>query len=173
MKALAQVPVKYGALAGLLGAGLMIALFYMGRHPFIIPVFFDFRIFLFGVFIFFSLKEVRDFYLNGTMLFWEALIASFVFVVTYAILSSAILWVFGIANNAFVQTYIDLSIEQIKTLPQEVIDRIGKDVYDRNLELLPTTNAFDLAALYFVQCFLIGTFISIILSVILRRQPKP
>ena len=173
MKPLAQVPVKYGALAGLLGAALMVGLYYMGRHPFLIPVFYDFRVFLFAVFIFFSLKELRDFFFAGILLFWEGLIASFLFVATYAVTSSVILWIFGAVVKSFVKDYIDLSVQQIKTLPPDVIERIGKDVYDRNLEMLPATNAFDLAALYFAQCFLIGTFISIILSVILRRQPKP
>ena len=73
---------------------------------------------------------------------------------------------------AFLSDYIKLSVDQLKSLPSEVIDSIGKEVYERNLGLLPQTKAADLGLLYFLQSFLISLFISIILSVILRRQPQ-
>lgn len=173
MKPIVKVPLKYGAIAGTLGAILVIGLFYLGRHPFLIPVYLDFRIFLFGVFIFFALRELRDYHYSGIMYFWEGLIASFIFTVTYAVMASTMIWLFGMIIPQFVQEYIRLSIVQIKLIPADVIERIGKDVYDRNLEMLPATNSLDLALLYLMQCFFIGMFISIILSVILRRQPKP
>jgi hypothetical protein len=60
----------------------------------------------------------------------------------------------------------------LRSIPDDVIKRIGKDVYVRNLAALPLTKAADLALLYFWQSFLISLFLSVILSVILRRQPK-
>lgn len=172
MKPLFQVPLKYGAIAGILGAALVIGLFYLGPHPFLIPVFLDFRIFLFGVFIFFTLKELRDLYYEGILYFWQGLIGSFFFTAIFAIIASSCIAVFTWLAPDFLQAYIKQSIEQLKLLPPTVVERIGKDVFDRNLKLLPSTNAFDLALLYFTQSFMIGMFISIILSVILRRQPK-
>jgi hypothetical protein len=173
MKPLVNVPLKYGVIAGILGTALVIGLFYLGRHPFLIPVYLDFRIFLFGVFIFFVLKELRDHFYSGIMYFWEGLIASFIFTATFAVIAATGIWLFGMIIPDFVQEYIRLSIIQIKLIPADVIERLGKDVYDRNLEMLPATNSVDLALLYLMQCFFIGMFISIILSVILRRQPKP
>jgi hypothetical protein len=166
------VPLRYGVIAGVLGAALVIGLYYMNRHPFLIPVFLDFRIFLFGVFIFFTLKEVRDFYYGGTLYFWQGLIGSFIFTATFAIIASASIGLFILVVPDFLESYITQSIQQLKLLPADVIERIGKDVFERNLKVLPTTNGFDLALLYFTQSFMIGLFISIILSVILRRQPK-
>lgn len=173
MKPLINVSVRYGLLAGITGSILVVGLYYLGRHPFLIPVFMDFRIILFGFFIFFALREVRDHYQNGVLYFWQGVMGSFLFTVSYAILSSAVLLAFMGIVPAFLTDYIHLTIEQLKALPQEVIDRIGKDVYDRNLEMLPATDIYDLAFLYFSQSFMISLFISIILSVILRRQPKP
>lgn len=172
MKPLLQVPLKYGSIAGLLGAILVVGLYYLGRHPFLIPVFIDFRIFLFVVFIFFTLKELRDYYYDGILYFWQGILASFFFTLTFTLIASTGIGVFITIAPDFLKAYITLSLEQLKTLPAEVIDKIGKDVYERNLMLLPTTNAFDLALLYFTQSFMISFFISIILSVILRRQPK-
>lgn len=171
MKPLVKVPLKYGSIAGALGALLVIGLYYLGRHPFVIPVFLDFRIFLFGVFIFFTLKELRDYWFGGVLYFWQGLIGSFLFTLMFAIISSLGIAVFGNVVSGFVADYITLTIEQVKSLPPEVIEKIGKDIYERNLEMLPATNAFDLALLYFTQSFMISFFISIVLSVILRRQP--
>ena len=173
MRPLFQVPLKYGTIAGVVGTILVIGLYYLGRHPFLIPVFFDFRIFLFGVFVFFTLKELRDYYYQGVLYFWQGVIGSFFFTVVFATVAAVGLAIFIAIVPTFLTAYIGQSVEQLKGLPADVIERIGKDVYERNLALLPSTNGIDLALLYFTQSFMIAFFISIILSVILRRQPKP
>lgn len=172
MKGPAKVSLRYGALAGIVGSAFLIGLYYMGRHPFLIPVFIDFRIILFGVFIFFTLREIRDYYQEGILYFWQGIIASLIFTLCYAFISALVLWIFMRAVPEFLTEYISLSVEQVKSLPPEVIERIGKDVYAQNLKMLPNTKAFDLSFLYFTQSLMISLFISIILSVILRRQPK-
>jgi len=170
---LINVSLRYGLLAGITGSILVVGLYYLGRHPFLIPVFMDFRIILFGFFILFALREIRDHYQRGILFFWQGIVASFLFTLSYAVLSSLLLLVFMKIIPEFLSNYITLTVQQLEALPQEVIDSIGKDVYDRNLEMLPATNVYDLAFLYFSQSFLISLFISIILSVILRRQPNP
>jgi hypothetical protein len=172
MKPLVKISLRYGVLAGIIGSVLMVGLYYIGRHPFLIPVFMDFRIFLFGIFIFFTLRELRDVYQNGILYFWQGVFASFLFTLSYAILASVLLFLFIHFVPAFLADYISLSIEQLRALPADVIQQIGKDVYVSNLEMLPATRSRDLAFLYFSQSFMISLFISIILSVILRKQPK-
>ncbi|HEY9487393.1 MAG TPA: DUF4199 domain-containing protein, partial [Chryseosolibacter sp.] len=146
--------------------------YYMGRHPLLIPVFLDFRIILFGVFIFFTLREIRDYYQNGILYFWQGIIASLLFTACYAFIASLALYLFVLAAPVFLSDYVNLSIQQLKSLPSQVIEQIGREVYERNLGLLPATSASDLGLLYFLQSFMISLFISIILSVTLRRQPK-
>ncbi len=172
MKPLIQVPLKYGAIASVIGILGVIGLFYMGRHPLVIFILVDFRIILLSIFLFFSLRELRDVYQEGILYFWQALIASSVFVCTFAIIVSIGMHLFAIAVPAFVDLYIKEAMEMAKAMPKEVIDQIGKDVYERNLLDLPATNAFGLSFKYFGQSLILGTFISIILSVVLRRQPK-
>lgn len=169
---LARVPLRYGLITGVLGFVFVLGLYYLNRHPFLVPVFFDFRVALFAIFFFISLKELRDYYLGGLLFFWQGLMACLVYVASFALVASSLVWVFAVAVPAFAQRYVELFLEQVKTFPPDVIERIGKEAYERNLEALPSTNAFDLAFLYFWQCFVIGFFISIIISVILRRQPN-
>jgi hypothetical protein len=175
MKPVVKVPLKYGVLASLMGVMMMVALYYITRkegHPFLIPVYFDVRIFLFAIFIFVTLKELRDYHYSGILYFWQGILSSFLFTVMYAVIASAGIGIFVTIVPEFLQSYISLSMEQIRSLPPEVIERIGKEVYQRNLEMLPATNGWDMVLLYTTQSFIISFFISIILSVILRRQPK-
>ena len=172
MKNLIKVSLRYGVIAAVIGSGILLALYYMGRHPFLIPVYADFRIILFGIFIFFTLREIRDYYQNGTLYFAHGIFASMLFTVTYAVLSSLAVYLFSVAVPAFLRDYTDLQMRILKALPADVIDRIVKDVYLKNLAALPATKPWDLALLYFSQSFLISLFLSVILSVILRRQPK-
>jgi hypothetical protein len=172
MKPLLNVPIRYGLIAGLLGVALVVGLYYLNRHPFLIPVYIDFRIIMFAVFIFFSLKELRDRYQGGVLYLPQGIIASFLFLATFGVISSAAIVFFATVVPGFLSSYIKLTLEQLKGLPVDVIERIGKDTYTRNLELLPSTNATDLGFMYLVQSLIIGLFVSIILSVILRRLPK-
>jgi hypothetical protein len=73
----------------------------------------------------------------------------------------------------FVADYVVQVTTYVKSFTPEEIDRIGKDIYERNLEALPSTNISNLSITYFVHGLVIGFFVNIILSVILRRQPKP
>ena len=172
MKPLVKVPLKYGVIAGAVGAVVVIVLYYINRHPFLIEVYMDFRVVLFGVFIFFALKELREYHQDGILYFWQGLIASFVLVGTFAIVTSLAIFVFATVVPDFLQSYIRLMTENLKAYPPEIIKQIGKDVYERNLANLPSTNEFDLARLYFRNSYVIGLFVSIVLSVVLRRQPK-
>lgn len=172
MKILLRVSARYGLLAGLVGSLLLLGLYYIGRHPFLIPVFMDFRIILFAFFIFFTLRELRDYHYGGVLFFWQGIIAAFAFTVCYAALSALALLAFMHFAPEFLTEYISLSVEQLRSLPPQVVERIGEEVYQRNIEMLPATDASDLSFLYFTQSLMISLFISIILSVVLRRQPK-
>ena len=172
MKTLLKVSLRFGALAGLIGSALLAGLYYLDRHPLIIPVYLDFRIILFGVFILFTLREIRDYHQNGILYFWQGILASFVFTLCYAAISAVALLIFMQVVPEFLADYIRLSVQNLKSLPPEVIETIGQGVYERNLEMLPATRPADLSFLYFSQSLLISLFISIILSVVLRRQPN-
>lgn len=168
-----MIGVRYGAVASVLSVSLMVAMFYLGRHPLMVAPFMDFRILLYGVFIFFSLKEFREYHQGGVLYFWQGMVGSFVVVATAAVIGSLLLRIFISFEGNFIPEYVNVMSEYLKGFPEEEINRIGKDAYDRNLEGLPATTGAQIAMLYLAQSFGIGLFISIILSVILRKQTNP
>ena len=172
LKILNKIALKWGALAGLLGCIILVTLYMIGRHPFLIPIIFDFRIVLLSVFLFFLLRDFRDNHQGGILYFWQGMIGSFIFILVYAIVAALGILILESIRPDFLTSYIDLSIQQIKSLPAEVLERIGTETVQQSLEALPHTGLFELPKLYIVQSFAFGLFISIILSVILRKQPK-
>jgi hypothetical protein len=174
LRNLAFIGVRYGALAGALAITLLMATYYlMGRHPLMVSPFTDFRILLLGVFIFFTLREFREVHQAGALYFWQGMIGSFIMVMVAGTIASLLLLAFCSFESSFIPSYVKAMTAYLKSFPVEDIERIGKEVYASNLEQLPATNAKQIASLYFVQSLMIGFFVSIILSVILRKQPKP
>ena len=167
------IAVRNGLIAGVVGTIMLLGLYFMGRHPFLIPPYLDFRIILFGVVLFFTLKEFRDYYQEGILHFWQGMFMSLVFTAVFALIGFVVIWGFAEWRPEFVRSYISLTLDQIKLIPPEIVERIGKAEYDRTVKAIPGTRAFDLAYLYFWQSFGLSFFVSIIISVILRRQPKP
>lgn len=170
--ALVRVPLRYGLATGALGFVLLLVLYYTNHHPFVIPVFVDFRIVLFAIVFVFALKELRDYYFQGILQFWQGMVGTFLITLVFGVIASSALYLFAVNTPEFVQSYINLSLEQVKAFSDEDIDRIGRDVYNAGIESLKQADAYFLASRYFVQSFIISFFLSIIISVILRRQPK-
>jgi len=172
MKKLLRISVRYGTVGGILAFILLIIMFYLGRHPLITSPFLDFRVLLFGIFIFFTLKEFRDYEQEGVLYFAQAMIGGLVVIMIMTTLTSIMLQIFGTVEKDFVATYIDQVMAYLKAFTKEDIERVGKEIYERNLAELPSTNISKLTVTYFVHGLVIGFFVNIILSVILRRQPK-
>jgi len=164
--------VRNGLIAGVLGFCLLLALYFMGRHPFLFPIYFDFRLILLSVFIVMTLKEFRDDFQEGILYFGQAMFSSFIFTLVFALTVSFLIWALCLMMPAFLTSYIETATEQLQSIQPAVIEQLGKDAYERNLNKLPATNGSDLAVDYFVKTFIISFFISVIISVILRRQPK-
>ena len=167
-----RVSIRYGLAAGVIGFTLLVILYYVGRHPFVIPVFFDFRIILFALILVFSLRDFREFHNEGILYFWQGMMGSFALTFFFALVSSTLLFVFASWEKEFVSSFIELTLEQAKSYPAEDIERMGKATFEAGLKSIRDADALYLAKRYFFQSFIISFFISIIISVILRRQPK-
>jgi hypothetical protein len=169
---LVSIAIRYGLIAGAIITLLMVIFYYMGQHPLLVSPYLDFRIVLFGVFIFFSLKEFREVHQNGILFFWQGMVGSYILIFVSMIIASFGIIVFGQVDPEFVALFIRSRLEYLNSFPQDEIDKIGKEVFERNLKAIPGTNAMMMAQAYFMQGIVIGLFISVILSAILRKQPK-
>mgnify|MGYP001159291031 CR=1 FL=1 len=166
------ISVRNGLIAGVLGFIFLLALYYMGKHPFLFPIYFDFRIILFVVFMVMGLKELRDDHQDGVLSFGQGMISNLVFTIIFATISATLIWMLCAIEPRFLSDYIKTAMAQMESIAPAVIEQLGKEGYERNLNGLPATNGSDLALDYFAKSFIVSFFLSIIISVILRRQPK-
>ena len=169
---LTKISLRNGAIAGIFAFAILLALYAIGKHPMLFQLYFDFRIILFGIFLTLTIKEIRDYYQNGIIYFWQGMIACFIFTIVFSILTSILILILCNFYEPFLTNYIELGVQQMKTLSPDFVKEIGKDLYEATLKNLHSMNGFELGKKYFWQSFLISFFISIIISVILRRQPK-
>jgi hypothetical protein len=168
-----KIPFRFGLIGGVIGCVVIATLYYMGRHPFLLPVVFDFRIIMFSVFIFMALKEVRDFHQKGNLFFWEGMMGSYVFIVTSAVMGSVFTWCIAKWDANFLSSYILRLQEQMTSFQKQIVESVGAEAYQQQMAKLPSTTAFDLAGDYFLKSLIIGLFLTIIISVILRKQTQP
>src|SRR5882762_9941353 len=89
------VAVRNGLIAGVVGMMMFLGLYFLGRHPFLIPPYMDFRIFLFGVLLFFTLKEFRDYFQEGVLYFWQGMFMSLIFTAVFALIAFVLIWAFA------------------------------------------------------------------------------
>jgi hypothetical protein len=167
-----RIALRYSLLGGLLAFVLLVIMYYMGRHPLLTSPFLDFRILLFSIFVFFTLREFRDYEQQGVLYFSQAMMGGQGVILLMSLLTALLLLCFGILEPKFVSDYIAQVTDYLKAFSPEDVERIGKETYDRNLRALPSTNMTNLSITYFVHGVVIGFFVNIVLSVILRKQPK-
>ena len=170
---LVRIPMFYGLLGGLLAFGFVLLMFYNGKHPLYINPFFDIRILIIAILLVFSLKEVRDYFFGGILFFWQALFGCLVYLAAMILVSSGAMVLLGNYNEKFVLDYRKQGLEQIGLFSEATIEQIGKPAVDELKATLPTMEIGQIAQKYSFQTLIFGLFITIIISVILRRQPKP
>lgn len=176
MKPIIAVPVKYGLIGSLLAITLILVLYYSGTHPLLIPTFYDYRILLFGLFIFFGAKEFKDYYNSGFLQFWQGMIIG---VIIYMIIGSVValfLIAFSSIQPDFHQSYIDGTINGLELNKDQLLNQgpvtITEEEYNQQIEMLKETPLYYLGVDYFIKSSVLGFFITILLSVILRKSEK-
>ncbi len=167
-----KIPFRYGLLGGLTGSIAITVLYFMGRHPFLLPIVLDFRIIIFSVFIFFSLREVRDYFQEGILYFWQGMVGSYVVIIVSGIIGALFTLALATWNSQFVPSYIEKLEKQMQGYKDEIIKSVGIEAYNQQLAKLPLTSPFDMASDYFLKSLIIGLFLAIVFSVIVRRTPK-
>lgn len=167
-----RVAFRYGAISGILVMVFVVSLYYIDKHPFLVNPFLDPRIAVLGFMIFFGLKELRDYYQSGSLYFAQGMVTSFLITVVCAAIAWSGILMFATVDNGFVTTFIAQATEQTKSFSAEDIARIGQETFDQSLAELQKADKQFMATRYFFQTFIISFFVSIILTVILRRTPQ-
>lgn len=168
---LVNLSIKYGAAAAFLLMALFIVLFYMGKHPINISVL-DIRFLILPLFMVIAMKDFRDNKNEKSLHFWQGLSIGAIIFFTIGILVSLFIIVFSVIDPDFLNMYIDERIALIVDHKAVFVEQLGELTVKEQLEKLPLTTSINLAIDYFVRTLAIGLILNILISIILRRQPK-
>ena len=137
---------------------------------------FDFRIILFGLFIFFGLREFREYYNNNILNFWQGMVISIIIYFTIGVVVGLFIIAFSHMFPEFLSSYIQGAVHGLEMEKARLVTggdiRITEEEFNKQIELLKNIKPELLGVDYIIKSSFIGFFIAIILSVILRRTEK-
>lgn len=164
------VPVKFGLVGGAMTILLFLVIYFLGQNPLLVYGNFDFSFLLLPVFIFFSIKEFRDYKNHKQLGFWQSMAVGIISYVTMALISAFFIWFFlNFINSELVSGYIADRIQLIVHMKGELIEKLGTEMYEKTYHELESTTAYVIALDDFLKKIFIGLFLTLILSVILRK----
>ena len=171
---LIKLPFKYGLISSLFVIVLLMILYVGDKHPLLIPIIFDIRIFIFLLFIFFAIKDYRDNHGGGYLHLWQGLIIGTTLYVTVGFVVSFFLYVYIKLDPGFLNEYIAGAeqgmLDQKEVMvngPQKV--KMTIEEFNFQLESLKSTSAGQIAVDYFFKTLFLGVFIPLVYSIIFRK----
>jgi uncharacterized membrane protein len=174
LKPIYSVPLKYGLIGSVCAMALILVLYYAGKHPLLIPIFYDFRIFLFGVFIFFALREFKEYYNNNILQFWQGMVMGIGIYVIIGLLVAMFIVTFSNIVPDFHDSYIQGTLKGLELDKEQLVNQgkitISEEEFQKQIEQLKASPAYVLGIDYFIKSCLLGFFLTIILAVILRKS---
>ncbi len=166
------IPLKYGGFAAVLSIILFLVLYYFGKNPLLIPPILDFRIILFPIILVFGIRDFKENRNSGHLHFWQGMSLGIQIIFIVSFLMAVFILLFGwLIEQDFVAAYIGQLTAQIQAVSEGVAESIGQEALDKTLELIPSTTILDLSSDYFIKSLPYGLFLTIIISLILRKKP--
>jgi hypothetical protein len=160
---------KYGLIGGALIIVLFFVLIYLDVNPLIANKRLDFGFLILPLFVFFGIKEFRDIRNSKQLRFWQGMTVGFFTYIFLALTSALFILLILNLNTELLEQYIvdrSLLIENNKA---QIIENLGEEVYSITYQDLQNITPMVLAIDDFLKKIFAGLFITIIISVILRR----
>lgn len=170
-----QQILKSGLRYGLVGGGIAIAIFlvfyFLKADPIGSIRFFDFV--LIPIFVFFAIKELRDYRLGGRMAYWQGMSVGFVVYGLIALMSALFIYVFlaWVSPETF-GTYQQENLKVLTEEPQKWIDEIGKEPYEKAVDDMSRLSVGEVAVDDLLKKLVIGLFLTSFISIFLKRNPN-
>jgi len=173
-KPLLAVPIKYGLVASIFNIILLVIFFQMGRHPLLIPIYFDSRIIIFLIFIYFAIRDYRENHNGGYLHLWEGMILGIITYVIVGIVGAFFIKIYGSINPEFLSGYISDTVQGMEANKEELVNgsqkvKMTQEEYDGYVEIVKNTTISNLAVDYFIKTLIIGFLIPMIYSVFFRK----
>jgi len=171
---LVRIPLKFGFVSALLSIILMWTLYSFGRHPNLLPLYFDSRIILLLIFIYFAIREYKEYHNNGMLHYWEGMALGIMTYVVMGLLGALFILVYDNFDASFVTSYVTGAREGAEKFRDELINgaqpvKMSEEEFNRHMVALSNTTAWVLAKDYFIKTCFLGLFMPFVYSAFFRK----
>jgi putative flippase GtrA len=166
-----KIALKYGLTGAILNIVALVVLYQIGSNPIISNTLSGMLVLI--LFVFFAVKEFRDVYNHKQLHFWQGLLLGTATYLIIAIVSAGFYYLYlSYFDQELLITIKEVQRSFLASNESEMVKERGEDWFRKNLEMIDEITVADLAWDDFLRKAGIGVFVTIIISVILRRVPK-
>ncbi len=171
-KPLVSVPLKFGITGSIMIIVMFVVFYFSSENPLGEISTFDF--FILPIFLFLAIKEYRDTYNAKLMEFWQGMTVGFGTYISIAIITSLFILLFvSVINPDILDTYVASRIDILVEGKEGMIADIGEQAYLESLSEVKLVSLADVVLDNFLKKLMLGLFLTIAVSVIMKRKPKP
>lgn len=165
-----QTALKFGLMGGILIVVLFVVMVLFEINPLVASKKLDFGFIILPIFVFFSVKEFRDYKKDGKLRLWQGMILGMFTAFFLSLFSAIVVWAFlSLFGDLFLTQYITDRTILLEEYRPMIVETTSEEVYERTYKDLQNVTPLILAFDDFIKKIFTGLFITLIISVILRR----
>ncbi|MFY0601190.1 MAG: DUF4199 domain-containing protein [Cyclobacteriaceae bacterium] len=167
-----KVGLKYAVICSVFLVVIFHVSSFFGINPLMNLVHLVFDLMMFGLFIFFASKELKMSQQNEVLHFWQGMTVGFnVYFFSTLVFGIYLYIYFGLNENVLLD-YKESAHQFLQEKKEIYIEEMGQESFDSQLNGINEVSNMDLITSAVLKKILAGFFITPVISIILRKQPK-
>lgn len=161
---------KFGSIAGVLSILAFLALSFLYTDPTNLNLIFGYVITPIAIFL--AIKFFKDYSNDGYLSFAEGMSVGFVTYVLESVISLVGIWMLLVIHPDLFDQIKLSKLDVLATSKDSIITQVGQNSFDLTLESIKNMVPFDIALNDALWKIIPGLFFTIIISIILRKNPN-
>lgn len=163
---------KYALLAGVFMVVIYHLSFWLGVNPQIDLGHLLFDLLLIGLFVFFAAKDFKTYKNGGVLHFWQGMTIGFIiYILGSVVFFGAQIFYYTFDVDAVIN-YQEAATKFLEERSDLFIEKFGEEAYNVQLAEIGKVTKWDLIKESTYKKLIAGIFITPVISIILRKQPK-
>ncbi|WP_258105783.1 DUF4199 domain-containing protein [Marinoscillum sp. MHG1-6] len=167
-----KLSLKYAAICGLLLCVTFFVSDYFGVSPLTSLVHLVFDLILFGIFIFFGTKEFKSEQENEILHFWQGMTVGFNIYFFSTLVFAVYLMIYFQVDTQLLPDYKVDAMKLLMDGKDLYIEQMGEETFQAQVTSIKEATAGGLVFKSVLKKIMAGFFITPLISIILRKQPK-
>lgn len=164
----ARVPLRFGIVGGIVSIALFIVLYLWDKNPLVTNRIAD--VFIIPVFLFFAIKEFKDYYNQRKLRFWQGMSIGILTYLIIALLSAVCVYIIVFfIDTALFHDFVAARVAELVEKKEVLTEQLGADAYQSVLTETQNMKKSHIPIDDFLKKSIIGLFLTIIFSIILRK----